>query len=111
VLVVVHRQKDDFGVRMLRRDLKAKVQAAPLPDAHIAQDDVGPQLAHQPERRRPRCRLSDDQDLLGEVAEHGIEPMQDHLVIVDEHDTQRGRRRIRHAANPTAVSIVIRVNR
>jgi ribulose-phosphate 3-epimerase len=110
MLVVVHGQKDDLRVRMLRRDLQAEVQATPLPDAHIAQDYVGPLLGHQPERRCRRRRLTDDQDLVGEVAEHGNEPMQHHLVIVDEHDTERGRSRILHAAKPTATRIAIRPN-
>src|SRR5690606_38959109 len=32
----------------------------------------------------------------GEVAEHRVESVQDHLVIVDEHKPQRGRWHLRH---------------
>jgi hypothetical protein len=107
VLVVVHGQQDDFRVRILRGDLPAQVKAAFFPDAYIAQHDIGTLLGNYPQRHRRRRRLTDDHDLLGEVAEHGIEPMQHYFVVVDEHETQwsrRSRMRYQHAAKPTALS-------
>jgi len=84
VLVVVHGEHDDLGLRVAAPELRHDVEPAVTSQPHIAQDDVGPGLRHQPVGGGSRRRSTDDRHLVGEVGKHRRKALQHHLVVVDE---------------------------
>ena len=61
-------------------------------DPHVAQHDVGPIVGDERERPVPRSvAVADDLHLVGKCAEHRLEAVQHHLVVVDQDESQRGR--------------------
>lgn len=89
MLVVVHGQEDDPAGGISRDQSMTDVQAAVATEAYVEHDDVRPQVAHDPTRLVRIAGLADDPDLPGAAGEHRLEPLEDHFVIVDEHNPQR----------------------
>jgi len=96
VLVVVHRQHDDLDRRVRRRQLPHEVQAAVATEPHVAEHDVGGHRIDDPPRLLERGGRPHDDHVVVEVGQHGCEPVQDHLVVVDEHEAKHTATSIGH---------------
>src|SRR6202171_1137013 len=89
LLVVVDRQHHDLALRVALTQLKAQVQTAGTLHAHIAQHDVGAEVLDHAERPLSADGLTDHLHAVGERREHGLEALDDHLVVVDQHKAHR----------------------
>ena len=89
LLVVVHRQHHDFALGIALAQLHAQVQAAGAVHAHIREHDVGVQFVDHAERSLSTDGLSDHLHTFPKGREHGLEALDDHLMVVDEHKTHR----------------------
>ena len=74
------------------RSRRAAHRSSPLRalHAHVAQDDVGVQLGDHAHRALGADGLADDLDAVAERRQHRLEPLDDHLVVVDQHQPHRG---------------------
>ena len=64
----------------------AQIQPAGAAQPHVAQHHVGVERGHDPLRGLRVRGVTDHADAPQEPGQHGLQPLEDHLVIVDEHD-------------------------
>src|SRR5262249_10281931 len=101
LLVVVHGEEHDLAGRAGGQDVAAQVEPGRAAQPHVEQDRVRVQAGHQAHRLARVAGLADHLHLLPVRAEHGLETVEDHLMVIDDHQAHRARRAAIHSPNGT----------
>ena len=91
LLVVVDREHHDFAMCVVFTQRLAQVQAAGALHAHIAQHHVGLQVVDDLDGAIRADGLADHLHPVLERGQHRLESFDDHLVVIDEDKSYRGR--------------------
>src|SRR5882757_2340069 len=89
LLVVVDRKHHDLAARVLAAKVGAQVQPAGALHADVAQDDVGVEMGDDAERALSPDGLAHYLHPVAERGQHRLEPLDDHLVVIDEYEPDR----------------------
>ena len=87
LLVVVDRQHHDLEPGGALAQLCAQVQATGALHPHVAEHDVGFEFVDDAERTLSADHVPDHLHAVLEGREHGFESLDDHLVVVHQHNS------------------------
>ena len=84
LVVRERREHEHFGVGMLRADLARGLDPAPIGQANVHHDDVGPGPVGLVDRLADRAGLGGDVDVLLRL-KHRPDAVSDDLMVIDQH--------------------------